>query len=65
MNVLVLEAGSKEGEIDGGEGVAFTVEAHVMQHFLTLTAMPVYALNGESFWSWMDMLVGESAAFTL
>jgi hypothetical protein len=36
--------------------------APLMRHFLTLTVMPVYSLKRESFWSWMDMLVGESVA---
>jgi hypothetical protein len=36
--------------------------AHVMQHFLMLTAIPVYALKRESFRSWMDMLGVETVA---
>jgi hypothetical protein len=33
-----------------------------MQHFWTLTAIPVKALKRESFRSWMDMLGGEPVA---
>ena len=36
--------------------------APVMQHFRMLTAIHVYALKRESFWSWMDMLGVEPVA---
>jgi hypothetical protein len=53
------EEGAKRVRLDSARALPLLHSAPVMQHFRTLTVIPVYALKRESFWSWTIMSVGE------
>jgi hypothetical protein len=48
--------------LDSARASPLLPRAPVMQHSLTLTVIPVYALKRESFWSWTVVLGGEPVA---